>query len=163
MGRTETESPRAPANVINIPRWCRVEKKERIIPPCRWWWDRTTLHGQCPLSRLVLFSRNPNFLADAPSRVGWPQIFNLHFSSAYRTAPPLPSLASINPPSSFLLQPTNSEYMYTVIRTCFAKREKMHSEMFTVLDGSSSFSFDSEFSIQEIAKSRLRRYRLTLR
>lgn len=79
-------------NVINIFRARRVEK-DSLPPPF--------LHPP----RLVLFSPSPNFLADAPSAEGPPQIFNLHFSfplllpSTYSHCLPLhqPSLSS--PPS----------------------------------------------------------------
>lgn len=54
-------------NVINIFRARRVEKDSLPLP---------FLHPP----RLVLFSPGPNFLADAPSAEGPPQIFNLHFS-----------------------------------------------------------------------------------
>lgn len=66
-------------NVINIFRARRVEK-DSLPPPF--------LHPP----RLVLFSPGPNFLADAPSAEGPPQIFNLHFSFPF--PPTLPAVSS---------------------------------------------------------------------
>lgn len=80
-------------NVINIFRTWGVEKdslfslllSSPLAPPF-----------SHPL-RLILFSPGPNFLADAPSAEGWPQIFNLHFSSPI----PVASIPLTPSPSSF--------------------------------------------------------------
>lgn len=63
-------------NIINVVRW--REKEKEIIP-------RTMTMDKDEATPLSYYSRATPIFFPMPSRMGWPQIFNLHFSSAYRS------------------------------------------------------------------------------